>query len=91
MYETLGKYCLKSIAIDAAETAFRLCRNVGMVYAVQQLKEETEKYILMGSIATLLHKHDQAQEAFLKSTRPVLALEMRCDLQDWYTALKLTQ
>jgi len=45
----------------------------------------------MGSIATLLHKHDQAQEAFLKSSRPVLALEMRCDLQDWYTALKLTQ
>jgi len=35
MYETLGKFCLKNIEIEAAGTAFRLCRNVGMVYAVE--------------------------------------------------------
>lgn len=91
MYEALGKFCLKNIEIPHAETAFRLCRNVGMVFAVQQMKEETEKYILMGHISSLLHKQDQAQEAYLKSSRPELALEMRCDLQDWFTALKLTQ
>lgn len=58
MYETLAKFSLKHIDIETAETAFWLCRNVGMVYAVQQLKEETEKYVLMGNINALLHKHD---------------------------------
>lgn len=62
-----------------------------MVYAINSIKDETEKYILMGHIASILHKHDIAQGFFLKSSRPELALEMRCDLQDWYTALKLVQ
>lgn len=62
-----------------------------MVYAINSIKDETEKYILMGHIASILHKHDVAQGFFLKSSQPELALEMRCDLQDWYTALKLVQ
>ena len=91
MYESLGKYALKNVELHHAENAFRLCKNVGMVYAINAIKDETEKYILMGHIASILHKHDIAQGFFLKSSRPELALEMRCDLQDWYTALKLVQ
>ena len=91
MYEALGKYALKQVELTHAENAFRLNKNVGMVYAINSIKDETEKYILMGHIASILHKHDIAQGFFLKSSRPELALEMRCDLQDWYTALKLVQ
>ena len=91
MYEALGKFALKSVELLHAENAFRLCKNVGMVYAINAIKDETEKFILMGHIASILHKHDVAQKFFLKSSRSELALEMRCDLQDWYTALKLVQ
>mmetsp|Transcript_32681 Transcript_32681/g.37309 ORF Transcript_32681/g.37309 Transcript_32681/m.37309 type:complete len:442 (-) Transcript_32681:811-2136(-) len=91
LYEALGKYALKNVELPHAENAFRLCKNVGMVYAINAIKDETEKFVLMGHIASFLHKHDIAQGFFLKSSKPELALEMRCDLQDWYTALKLVQ
>lgn len=68
-----------------------MCKNVGMVYSIQGIKHETEKYVLMGHVASILFKHDLAQDCFLKSTKPELALEMRMDLQDWFQALKLAK
>lgn len=74
-----------------AEQAFEICKNVGMVYSIQSIKHETEKNILVGHVASILFKHDLAQESFLRSTKPELALEMRMDLQDWFAALKLSK
>ncbi len=68
-----------------------MCKNVGMVYAIQSIKQETEKLVLMGHVSSILFKHDLSQECFLKSTKPELALEMRMDLQDWFAALKLAK
>ena len=45
----------------------------------------------MGHVASILFKHDLAQECFLKSSKPMLALDMRMDLQDWFAALKLAK
>jgi WD repeat-containing protein 19 len=90
-FECLGKQCLKYIELHFAETAFQMCKNVGMVYSIQSIKHESEKNILMGHVCSILFKHDMAQECFLKSTNPQLALEMRMDLQDWFQALKLAK
>jgi len=90
-FECLGKQCLKYIELKEAETAFQMCKNVGMVYSIQSIKHETEKYILMGHVCSILFKHDLAQDCFLKSSKPELALEMRMDLQDWFQALKLSK
>jgi len=79
-FECLGKECLKHLELHFAETAFQMCKNVGMVYSIQGIKHETEKFILMGHVASILFKHDIAQECFMKSTKPELALEMRMDL-----------
>ena len=68
-----------------------MCKNVGMVYSIQSIKHETEKHILMGHVNSILFKHDNAQECFMKSTKPELALDMRMDLQDWFQALKLSK
>ena len=57
-----------------------MCKNVGMVYSIQSIKHESEKNILMGHVASILFKHDLAQECFLKSSKPELGLEMRMDL-----------
>jgi len=91
LYEILGKQCLKHLELDCAERAYQLCKNPGMVLAIQSVKNEYEKFVLMGHVCMLLHKHDMAEEFFLKSTRPDLALEMRCDLNDWPSALKLAE
>ena len=60
-----------------------------MVYSINSIKHEQEKHILMGHVASILFKHDVAQDCFLKSSKPEFALEMRMDLQDWFAALKL--
>ena len=85
----MGKQCLKFLELSSAESAFQMCKNVGMVYSIQSIKTESEKLVLMGHVASILFKHDLAQECFLKSSKPELALEMRMDLQDWFAALKL--
>lgn len=47
--------------------------------------------MLVGHIACMLFKPDQAQEMFMRSSKPELALDMRMDLQDWFAALKLAK
>ena len=59
-FEALGKQCLKYMELQIAETAFQMCKNVGMVYSIQSIKHEAEKFILMGHIASILFKHDVA-------------------------------
>lgn len=33
-FEALGKQCLKYMELQIAETAFQMCKNVGMVYSI---------------------------------------------------------
>jgi len=82
---------LRFVDLEIAETAFQMCKNVGMVYSIQSIQSETDKQILVGHIASMLFKHDIAQEVLQKSTNPMLALDMRMDLQDWFAALKLAK
>lgn len=79
-FEALGKQCLKYMDLETAESAFQMCKNVGMVYSINSIKHEQEKNILMGHVASILFKHDIAQDCFLKSSKPEFALEMRMDL-----------
>jgi len=59
-FEVVGKQCLKFIDLENAEIAFQMCKNVGMVYSIQSIKNETEKNILVGHIASILFKHEIA-------------------------------
>ena len=89
--EILGKIALQNLDLEVAERAYQLSKNVGMVYSIRVIKEESEKQVLLGYVAMILHQHDLAQELFLKSSQPRLALEMRCDLQDWLIAMQLSR
>lgn len=62
-----------------------------MVLTIQGFKDESEKNILQGHVAMILGEYELAQELFLKSTQPNLALDMRCDIQDWLIALNLAK
>lgn len=59
--------------------------------AIQQFAAVTERSMIYGHIAMMLGKYDMAQDFFLSSSRPQLALDMRCDIQDWITALRLAK
>lgn len=59
-YEVIGRQCLKYIELEMAEIAFHMCKNVGMLYSIQSIKNETEINILIGHVASILFKHDAA-------------------------------
>ena len=90
-FEVLGKQCLKYVELEFAEIAFQECKNVGMVYSIKSIKNETEKNVLIGHVACILFKPDVAQDMFLQSSKPEQALDMRMDLQDWFAASKLAK
>jgi WD repeat-containing protein 19 len=62
-----------------------------MVLTIQPLIHENERDLLIGHIAMVLGKYDIAQEYYLKSSEPLNALDMRCDIQDWFIASSLTK
>jgi len=89
--DSLGQLALQSLDLEIAEKAFMVSKDVGKVFAIQSIKNENEKLVLLGHVAIMLAQPDLAQDFFLKSTQQHLALEMRCDLQDWLIALKLAR
>ena len=89
--DLLGKESLKALKIDIAEEAFRLNHNSSLVMLINSFKNEYEKAILFGNIAAIIGDETMAQDFFKTSTKPELALELRCDLQDWNIALRLAR
>jgi WD repeat-containing protein 19 len=87
--EILGKSALKSLNIDVAEEAFRRAKNVSLTLTVEKLRLDSEKKILLGHIAAILGEDNLAIDLFKESSQPKLSLDLRVDLQDWNSALKL--
>lgn len=87
----LGKECLKYLEIDCSEEAFRLSGNISLCLTVEKLRYESEKKILLGHIAAILGEENKAEELFKSSSQPSLSVDLRCDLQDWVIALKLSK
>lgn len=91
LFEVLGRKCLQALEFNVAIRAFQSANNLSMVLTIQSFLDEDEKNILLGNVAMILGDYDLAQELFLKSSNPILALNMRCDIQDWLLALNLAK
>jgi WD repeat-containing protein 19 len=89
--EQLGKEALKHLKIEVAEESFRRAKNISLALTVEKLKNEHEKNILLGHIATILGEENKAQDFFRNSSNPSLAVDLRCDLQEWNAALQLAK
>eukprot|EP01002_Notosolenus_urceolatus_P014900 NODE_68_length_2974_cov_11.439316_g52_i0.p1 GENE.NODE_68_length_2974_cov_11.439316_g52_i0~~NODE_68_length_2974_cov_11.439316_g52_i0.p1 ORF type:complete len:933 (+),score=364.97 NODE_68_length_2974_cov_11.439316_g52_i0:413-2800(+) len=87
----LGDKALQVLEIDMAIRVYRQLGQPAMVFALEKLSHETEKNLLYGAVAVLFKNFAEAQNAFLHSSRPILALEMRRDLLHWDQALKLAE
>eukprot|EP01029_Cantina_marsupialis_P026834 TRINITY_DN7306_c0_g1_i3.p1 TRINITY_DN7306_c0_g1~~TRINITY_DN7306_c0_g1_i3.p1 ORF type:complete len:1019 (-),score=347.17 TRINITY_DN7306_c0_g1_i3:302-3358(-) len=75
-------------------TAIRVYRELGdaaMVMALEGLEMLEDKSLLAGHVAMLFGDYNLAQELFVSSSEPTVALEMRRDLFNWEHALKLAQ
>ena len=90
-YDVLGTKALENLDLDTSLKSFQMGKNLAMVLTLEQLIHENERDLLIGHVAMVLGHYDLAQEFYLKSSGPLNALDMRCDIQDWFVALSLTK
>ncbi|KAL0273759.1 UNVERIFIED_CONTAM: hypothetical protein PYX00_006365 [Menopon gallinae] len=87
----LGESALVNLEIEWAIRAYRHVKDVGMVWSLESIAQCEDKNSLNGHISTFLGEFDKAEEWYLKSGDPVLALNMRRDLLQWDRALRLAK
>lgn len=90
-WENLGVEVMKYLDLDMAIRVYKQLDDAAMVDALQNIWEIEDCKLLAGYIALFLNDFDQAQSWFLKSSRPLAALEMRRDLLQWDQALQLAK
>jgi len=92
VWQAFTETALTFMELDIAIRAYRYCGNAGMVISLQKIAQVEDKNLLAGHVCVLLEQdYSTAQELFLKSSRPIAALEMRKDLKHWDHALKLAR
>lgn len=87
----LAEAALKNLNVKISRKAYQLSGNISMVHSLGDLLQYEEKLIIQGMVAMIYCDYTLAQEFFLKSSNPKLALELRCDIQDWNAALELSK
>ena len=87
----LGDKALHLLDVELAIRVYRVVQQPAMVIALDQLLHVNEKSLLLGHVAMLFKNFNEAQNHFMKSSCPILALEMRRDLMHWNEALELSE
>lgn len=91
-WQQLAVAALEALDLELAVAAYRQAGNGSMVLSLQALEQQEDKHLLAAHVMVLLERdHAVAQELFLKSSRPLAALEMRKDLKHWPQALALAE
>ncbi|KAF6025035.1 WDR19 [Bugula neritina] len=87
----MGKAALRALDIDFALRVYRHIGDVGMVLSLHKIRTLEDHKLLAGYVAMFLGEFDAAQAAFMESSLPLAALEMRRDLMHWDSALNLAK
>jgi WD repeat-containing protein 19 len=90
-YEVLAERSLKNLNLPIAKKAYQLAGNISMVHSLNHLEYIEEKKVLQGLVAMIFCDYNLAQDFLLDSSNPNLALDLRCDIQDWNVALSLAE
>jgi len=89
IYTQVAHAALRSLELGLATRVYRKLGDVGMVLSLQKVALLEDAKLLSAYVAMSFGEFDAAQEAFLASTQPLGALEMRKTLLHWEDALKL--
>ena len=92
--EQLAKIATSALHVLDIDLAIRVYRQLvkpTMVQCLERIRHIAERNVLLGHIALMFQEFDDAQNFFLRSSHPMLALEMRRDLMHWDQALQLAE
>lgn len=87
----LSGKAMESLDVELAQRVYRRLSDAGMVQSLELMARTEDRQAAAGHMALLFGDYPLAQELFLSSSEPVAALEMRKDLLEWDTALKLAE
>eukprot|EP00672_Neobodo_designis_P023740 CAMPEP_0174834780 /NCGR_PEP_ID=MMETSP1114-20130205/5042_1 /TAXON_ID=312471 /ORGANISM="Neobodo designis, Strain CCAP 1951/1" /LENGTH=1382 /DNA_ID=CAMNT_0016068709 /DNA_START=126 /DNA_END=4274 /DNA_ORIENTATION=- len=92
--EQLQRIATAALHVLDIELAIRVYRQLvkpTMVQCLERIRHIAERNVLLGHISLMFQEFDDAQNFFLRSSHPMLALEMRRDLMHWDQALQLAE
>eukprot|EP00948_MAST-09A_sp_MAST-9A-sp1_P002723 g2723.t1 len=89
--QTLAAYSMQNLDIRNAIRVYRKLGDAGMVMSLEKLAPMEDRNLLSGHISLLFERYDEAQDYFLNSSNPITALDMRCDLMQWKSAMALAK
>ena len=87
----LGDKALNLLEVQMAIRVYRIVQQPAMVLALDKLVHINEKALLLGHVSMLFKNFNDAQAHFMRSSNPMMALEMRRDLMHWDLALELSE
>ncbi|XP_019863780.1 PREDICTED: WD repeat-containing protein 19-like [Amphimedon queenslandica] len=64
-------------------------KDVSLVYSLKEISSIEDRNLVAGYIFMYKDEHSRAQELFLESSEPTVALDIQCDLLHWDQALEL--
>eukprot|EP01012_Entosiphon_sulcatum_P034005 TRINITY_DN4306_c0_g1_i1.p1 TRINITY_DN4306_c0_g1~~TRINITY_DN4306_c0_g1_i1.p1 ORF type:complete len:1383 (+),score=422.30 TRINITY_DN4306_c0_g1_i1:301-4449(+) len=87
----LAEKALQTLDIEMAMRVHRHLGQPAMVMALERIQHVQEKHLLLGHVCMFFKQFDEAQQHFMRSSHPHMALDMRRDLMHWELALKLAE
>ena len=87
----LAESLLQWLELNAAKRVFGMIGDVAMVYNLERILKCDEKFELIGHIFVILGNFSEAQQYFLKSSKPIEAFYLARDLLAWDQALELAK
>ncbi|EPY29840.1 WDcontaining protein 19 [Angomonas deanei] len=89
--EDLAIKALHMLDIDLAIRVYRQLAQPNLVLFLEKIRHIHEKNLLIGHVSMIMGYYKEAQTAFLRSTQPLCALDMRRDFMQWEPALQLAK
>ncbi|KPM07635.1 WD repeat-containing protein 19-like protein [Sarcoptes scabiei] len=91
LWDELAKSAIRDMEINVAIRVYKQIHKYSMVFCLERVALIEENRLVCGLLAEILGDFDLAQKHFLSSSRPMYALEMRKNLQQWKEALALAR
>eukprot|EP00750_Incisomonas_marina_P015809 INCI18667.1.p1 GENE.INCI18667.1~~INCI18667.1.p1 ORF type:complete len:1397 (-),score=234.22 INCI18667.1:122-4312(-) len=91
LWRCLSEKALEVLNLEMAIKVYRHLGDAGMVLTLEEFAHIEDRFLLSGYVHMLFSRFDEAEDCLLKSSKPIVALEMRTDLLQWENAIKLAE
>ncbi|EFX73748.1 hypothetical protein DAPPUDRAFT_324995 [Daphnia pulex] len=82
---------LNDFRLDFAIRIYRHLGDISLVWSLEEIQHVEDLQLLSGHIYMILGNLEKAQDCYLKSSQPEIAIDMYTDVMEWEQALLLAE